>query len=57
MELIYSKEWEKKEKDRKDFTYSPLSKNLVDAMYFPVDSKEHKLLLIKIIDNKLECLK
>lgn len=51
MEHVLSDVWKKKDADRKDFTYTPLAKNLKDVVCFPKDNPE---LLIKIIDNYLD---
>ena len=39
---------------RADFTYQPKVKQLVDTMYIPVESKQTRDLLIKIISKKIE---
>lgn len=52
-ELIYSKKWHKKDADRKDFTYSPLSKNLMVGMHFPISNKAEKALAVKIIESRI----
>ncbi len=56
LELIYSDKWKEKDNDRKDLTYSPLSKNLMTAVYFPIDDRTQTETLLKIIE-RLICKK
>lgn len=53
-EIIYSDEWEEKNNDRKDFTYTPKVKQQIDAMCWNDKTETDKELAVKILDNYIE---